>query len=138
MASFLTDRPYDGGKKPLPPKRLPPGQAGKGKQGTGSPWGLSAGDVEAFLFRRKVLTVSSSNVASAQFIAGQNKLIVQYLDDGKPGQHYKYDGVTEQEALSFANAGSKGVWTWTVLRVRGSKTAHRKPFSLVGGFEPEL
>lgn len=137
MASFLTDRPYGNPPKKAPPK-LPAGQAGKGKMGTGSQWGLSNDDVEAFLFRRKVLPVSSSNVAATQFIAGQNKMIVQYLDDGKPGQHYRYDGVTEQEALSFANAGSKGVWTWTVLRVRGSKTAHRKPFSLVGGFEPEL
>lgn len=133
MASFLTDRPYDGGRKPAP-KKLPAGQAGKGKAGTGSQWSISSNDVEVFLYRRKVLEVSSSNVESAQFLAGEDKLIVKYLEDG----YYEYDGVTEQEALSFANAGSKGIWCWTVLRVRGSKTAHRKVFRKVAGFRPAL
>ena len=130
MASFLTDRPYGNQPKKAPPK-LPAGQAGKGKMGTGSQWGLSNDDVEAFLFRRKVLPVSSSNVAAAQFIAGQNKMIIAYHDDG----YYEYDGVTEQEAVEFANAPSKGIWCWNVLRVRGSKTAHRKPFKSVSGFK---
>lgn len=111
-------------------KRVAPSEAGKGKQGTGSQWGLSADEVNDFLFRGKVLSVSSSNLEAAQFLAGENKLIVKYLGDG----HYEYDGVTEGEALAFANAPSKGVFVWDHLRVRGSKTAHRKAFKSVSGF----
>ena len=115
------------------PQRVAPSEAGKGKQGTGSQWGLSVDEVNDFLFKRKVLQASSSNWLAYQYLIEKKELIVQYKGDG----HYAYEGVTEGEALSLANAPSKGEWGWTVLRVRGSKTAHRKAFRLVGGFAAE-
>ena len=129
------------GKKPLPPTVLPrrtsipATEAGKGKRGTGSGWGISANEADDFVYRGMVTVVSSSNVHAMQYLLDDKVLIIQYLTPEKqPGPHYQYNNVTEQEAITFINAGSKGGTCWDLLRVRGSKTAHKKPFSPVGGF----
>ena len=114
----------------LKPKRVAPIAAGQGKAGTGSAWGISANDVDAFLFQGKVLEASSSNWLAYQYLINEKELIVQYKGDG----HFAYSHVSEQEALSLVNAPSKGEWGWNNLRVRGSKTSHRKPFRQVTGF----
>ncbi len=70
-------------------QHLPPELAGKGKAGIGSHFGLSADDVEDFIYRGKVLNVSSSNVFAVQFLINQATMVVQYQDEnGGPGQHY--------------------------------------------------
>ena len=114
----------------LPSRRVPANQAGQGKRGTGAR-GVSANEVEAFLHDGRVLPVSSSNWEACQYIAEEKLLIVKYKDS--PDQ-FGYEGVTEQEALSLANASSMGAWGWSVLRVRGSKTAHKKSFRKMAGF----
>jgi hypothetical protein len=84
---------------------------------------LQEGPWEGFLRRGERMSVSSSNVRAASYDARSQTLTVEYLD----GRAYRYGDVSEDEALSFATTPSKGTYVWDYLRVRGSKTAHRKP-----------
>lgn len=86
---------------------------------------LSGNIVEDFVFNEQPMFVNSSNVNSATYYHDSKKLLVEF---GK-GERYMYSNISEQEALSFAQAQSKGGWVWSNLRVRGSKTAHRKPWT---------
>jgi KTSC domain len=88
---------------------------------------IPASEVEEFL-QGGTLVVSSSNVASFQFSPQRRQLYVQYLN----GSTYEYDNVSPTEAMEFVHAHSKGGKIWDLLRVRGSKTGHRKPFRKVG------
>lgn len=85
---------------------------------------LTQQQVEQFVYEQELLTVNSSNVANAQYFLDSRQMAVEFLNGGA----YLYNNVTEDEAIAFASAQSKGVWVWDYLRVRGSKTAHRKPF----------
>ena len=86
-------------------------------------------EVEAFVHGNQILPVHSSNVESLQYFAEDKKLLVSFLGkDGRPGSAYLYSNIQEHEALLFAAARSKGEMVWNMLRVRSSKTAHRKPF----------
>ena len=133
-----------GGRNPTPPK---PPSAGAGHRGVamGSrdapdlasyQQRLQAGreevpadEVDAFLHGGYPLFVHSTNVAMAQYFPETNQLMVEYLGKkNKGGGAYLYDSVSPAEAESFARAQSKGSWIWSHLRVRGSATAHRKPF----------
>jgi hypothetical protein len=78
---------------------------------------------QRFVYEGQVVYVQSSNVDKVQFDLAGNKMRVWYGDGG-----YEYSNVTVQEAISFIQARSKGRWIWSNIRVRGSKTAHRKPF----------
>jgi hypothetical protein len=62
----------------------------------------------------------------AQYLYESETLYIQY----KNGAVYSYKNVTYREALDFAQAGSKGEWVWSNLRIRGSKYGHRKPYQL--------
>jgi hypothetical protein len=88
------------------------------------------GDSEAanFVYNGEILFCHSSNVQAAQYDIDRRELIVSYLPSGKkPGAIWAYDDVSEDEAISFVNAHSKGSWTWDNLRVRGTVHQHKKP-----------
>ncbi len=89
---------------------------------------LSGEEVQDFVENEQPLFVNSSNVVMVQYFPEVSKLLVEF----KGGTSYLYSQVSKSEALSFAQAQSKGSWVWSNLRVRGSKTAHRKPYSRVG------
>ena len=88
---------------------------------------LSVEEVDDFVNGGQPLFVHSSNVVSAQYYPIERKMLIQFKDG-----RYMYSNVSEQEALNFAQAQSKGAFVWDTFRVRGSKTAHRKPYAKVG------
>ena len=71
-----------------------------------------------------MLPVNSSNVEYAQYFWDKEEMVVGF----KGGSSYKYYDVSHAEAEEFTKAQSKGSWVWSALRVRGSKTAHKKKF----------
>lgn len=81
-------------------------------------------EVEGFLYNEELLFVNSSNVGAVQYFPEDGKIMVEFLG----GSAYLYSNITPEEARSFVNAQSKGGWVWDHLRVRGSRTAHRKPY----------
>lgn len=85
---------------------------------------LSPDMAGGFVYDAEPLFVHSTNVAMCQYYLESRQMMVEFLN----GSAYLYDNVSEQEAIDFAKFPSKGAWVWTNLRVRGSKTAHRKPF----------
>lgn len=123
-------------KRPKPPE---PPQVKKQKQhrlhsipgrrgtGSGREWKLSAAEVNDFLQSAQTMLVNSSNVAAAQYHWDRKELYVWF----KGGTAYAYSDVTMSEALTFATARSKGSWVWDVLRIRGTKYGHRKPYRLI-------
>lgn len=88
---------------------------------------IASGEVAEFVYEGQPLFVNSSNVAMAQYHKDASKMMVEFLD----GSAYLYSNISEAEAISFAQAQSKGIWVWSTLRVRGSKTAHRKPYQKI-------
>jgi hypothetical protein len=104
-------------------------------------------EAAAFLYHGAVVFVHSSNVVFASYNIALGQMTVGFgrsvrrrsVRGGKvvkgPGASvqstYLYDNVTEDEAISFTKAGSKGGWVWDNLRVRGSKTLHKKPYRRV-------
>lgn len=88
---------------------------------------LSSEEVQDFMENSTPLFVNSSNVVMVQYFPEVNKLLVEF----KKGKAYLYSNVSFEDALSFAQAQSKGGWVWDHLRVRGSKTAHQKPYARV-------
>jgi len=88
-------------------------------------WQLLSGDeVERFVYDQAPLVVHSSNVRLVQYFLDAQQLMVEF----RRGAAYLYSNVTEQEALALAQAPSKGGFVWDYLRVRGSRTAHQKPY----------
>lgn len=86
---------------------------------------LSADEVEAFVYFGAWLPVQSTNVKVAQYDGGKEQLLVEFLN----GSLYLYSNVSEQEALEFARAFSKGKWVWSNLRGRGLPPGqHLKPY----------
>lgn len=77
----------------------------------------------AFVYEGTLLFVHSTNVVAAQYFPDAQKMMVEF-GDGR----YLYSNVSVQEAISFVQAQSKGMWLWRNFRVLGSKTAHRKPY----------
>lgn len=88
---------------------------------------IPASEVEDFLYNHGLLFVNSTNVAACQYFPESNQMMVEYLN----GSAYLYDNVTSQEALAMANAQSKGIFVWSFFRVRGSATAHKKPYKKI-------
>ena len=85
---------------------------------------LSTDSIEGFLHDEQILFVHSSNVAALQYFKEAGKLMVEYLN----GSAYLYSGVSLPEASRFVSSASKGGEVWDTLRVRGSKTAHKKRY----------
>lgn len=90
---------------------------------------LGGETVQGFLEDEEPLFVHSSNVIMAQYFGVVSKMLVEF----RSGASYLYSNVSLSEALSFAQAQSKGGWIWDNLRVRGSKTQHRKPYVKTSG-----
>jgi len=97
-------------------------------------WVALPGDqVEKFVYEAEPFFVHSTNVQMMQYFIEDQSLLVEFRD----GTAYKYENVTEDEAIQAAKAPSKGIWVWSALRNRGSKTSHKKPYSRVSsGFRP--
>lgn len=95
---------------------------------------ISDDEVEAFVYDQELLFVHSSNVGAVQYFPEVEKMMVEFLGSGMKGKSggktsaYLYSNVTIDEAISLAQAQSKGIWIWDNFRVRGSKTAHKKPY----------
>lgn len=102
-----------------PARKLPPAHGGTGG-------GYLSEEYTADFLEGQVMFVHSSNVVSAQYFADMQQMVVAFGDGT-----YMYYGVSEYEAETFATATSKGRWVWDVLRVRGSATAHKKPYKRV-------
>lgn len=88
---------------------------------------LTIGDIEGFVYDQEPLFVHSSNVAVMQYFIHDRKMMVEFLN----GSAYIYENVSEQEAIKAAEMASKGDFIWSYFRVRGSKTAHQKPYSRI-------
>lgn len=88
---------------------------------------ISPEAAEGFLYDNEILFVNSSNVAALQYFPEDQKMMVEFLN----GSAYLYSGVTPTEAQGFVQAQSKGKNVWDVLRVRGSKTAHKKRYTRI-------
>lgn len=80
----------------------------------------SYGAADPFVFEGEFLPCSSSNVAAAQYHVDASKLMVEFLN----GSAYLYYPISVDKAAEFYNAGSKGGWCWTNLRVRGPGGDH--------------
>lgn len=85
---------------------------------------LSGGEVLNFVRKQIFLPVNSTNVRGATYFQESNQMLVEF----KGGSAYVYSNVSEQEAINFAQAASKGAWVWDNLRIRGTKYGHRKPY----------
>lgn len=88
---------------------------------------IPANEVEDFLYNETPLFVTSSNVNMFQYFPETQQMMVEFKDG-----RYLYDNVTMQEAVKAATAQSKGSFIWDYFRVRGSATAHRKPYRKIG------
>ncbi len=144
-----------GRQKPAPPKIVPRRNIGQGHRGIAAgdlkrrheqaeryletrdpsdrPWTedeisrwemLPAEEVHSFIYEDKALVVHSTNVKQARYYPHRQKMMIEYHN----GSAYLYDGVSVDEAISFANAQSKGGWVWDHLRIRGSRTGHKKSY----------
>jgi len=82
---------------------------------------LTGAEVEGFLYDQELLIVHSTNVASAQYFIDDQKLMLEFLN----GSVYIYEPITEEMAMSFVQAQSKGAWVWDNLRVRGEGGDHK-------------
>jgi hypothetical protein len=90
---------------------------------------LDPGDVSAFIEGEMAIMVDSSNVYSIKYLPKEQQLEVVFKDNnGVPSSGYRIFSISREEASSFAVAGSKGSWYWDFVRVRGSATAHQKPY----------
>lgn len=95
--------------------------------GTGKWRDIPGNVVSDFVYDAQPLFVNSSNVAMFQFFKEERKLVVEFLKGGV----YAYGNVSEDEAIQIAQAPSKGAAVWDTLRVRGSKTKHKKPYQKI-------
>lgn len=106
-------------------RRIFGGKPRGGPRGSNSPLRISDQEAADFLDGGSPLFVNSSNVRLVQYFAESSQMLVEYGN----GHSYLYEDVTYDEAQAFVTAPSKGEWVWDVLRVRGSKTAHRKRYT---------
>jgi len=93
---------------------------------------LSPSQATEFVYDGQPLFVHSSNVSMFQYFPEDRKLMVEFLGKGgRPPSAYMYSNVTEEEAIEAVQSHSKGGFCWDVLRVRGSKTEHKKPYQRI-------
>lgn len=75
-------------------------------------------------------------VYSVWYVPKEEAIYVQFHDNSSgapaPGQIYKYWTFKPIEARQMYRASSKGIAVWDQMRVRGSRTAHKKNYALVG------
>ncbi len=85
---------------------------------------LTGHEVENFAYSQVKLRLHSSNAAWAQYNHHDKELDVGFNNGGV----YRYSNVDVREAIAFIKAASKGSWLWDNIRVRGSRTGHKKPY----------
>lgn len=124
---FEQVRDYLLGKQPTQRRRNP---LAAGMRGTGA-GAITEDEATGFVYDGDIFFVASSNVVTAQYFLDEKKMTVEYLRRGKPNAVYIYGNVTEQDAISFVQAGSKGKFIWDFFRVRGTVYGHRKPYQKI-------
>ncbi len=72
----------------------------------------------AFLWGEWV-ACESSNVREIKYDPEEETLQIGYGKPGGPVTYYEYQDVWPEMAELFANAPSKGVWTWEYLKRTG-------------------
>jgi len=85
---------------------------------------LGKGYIQDFVYDAQPMFVYSSNISLLQYFIEEEKMMVEFHN----GSAYLYSNVSEREAIEFMMAASKGQILWTLFRVRGSRTAHKKPY----------
>ena len=94
------------------------------------------------IFTGRMIAVRSSNVCRVGYELNQNRpersqLRVQFWqqdpDSGtkQPGPVYGYAGITPQLFRHLLRSGSSGEWVWDNLRLRGTVSGHRVPYTLL-------
>jgi KTSC domain-containing protein len=117
------------GHRGIAARNLKPGQQDLSAENVAKWRNLTGQEVEDFVENEQPLLVHSSNVSLMQYFKDVQKLLVEFHN----GASYLYDNVTKSEALQFATYQSKGGAVWDLLRVRGSRTAHKKPYRKLSG-----
>ena len=128
QAPKLPREAFGGGHRGIAAGSLKPGQQDLSKENVAQWRMLSTEELKGFIYEGATLHVHSTNVGWGQYNHAKKELTIHYKGDGT----YVYSNVSEEEALQFAKAPSKGGFCWDVLRVRGSKTAHRKAYRKIG------
>lgn len=82
---------------------------------------IGRGEISDFVYGGYPLIVNSSHIAVVTYHRDTQELLFQYLD----GSVWAYANQSEQKALAFAQAHSKGDWLWTYIRIRGKGNKHR-------------
>ena len=104
---------------------------------------VGTNDVQAFVYDAEPMTFHSTNVLMAQYFARDNKLMVEFHSGKKSAERsYMYSSMTPQEAIAFAQAGSKGRWVHRNLVgkkpfVRGATMAQRAETSQASQFRQQ-
>jgi hypothetical protein len=86
---------------------------------------------------KMVRATGSSNVWAFGYAFNEGALYVRFAKKGQggvpsgPGPLYRYPGVTPDQFLSMLNAGSKGMWIWDNLRIRGTIPGQQKDYELL-------
>lgn len=125
-------KPLHGGHRGIAAGSLKPGMQDFSPENIAKWERTSADEVESFVYDGEWFSVHSSNVQALQYNNDKKELLVKFKPKGRnPGGLYKYENVTTEEAVQFAQAQSKGGACWDMLRVRGTKYGHKKPYSRV-------
>lgn len=98
---------------------------------------LGADEVADFVYRAQPLFVHSTYMVMGQYFIEEKKFLIEYPD----GEIWAYDPVTEEMAIQFAQAQSKGGWVYDHIRVRGKGNIHNHQMNAVqvsGGTTPKL
>lgn len=98
--------------------------------GAGQP--LESPYLEEFLLGHPFSRFASSTIFRLQYDATTSSLHVQWLggrgkNRGGPGKWSKYGQISRAEAKQFYDAASKGLASWDLLRIRGTRTGNKKP-----------
>ncbi len=85
--------------------------------------------LELFLDGFPYARFASSNVRTIVYDRRSEDLFIQYIRRRGNDLWYRYQNVSKAEATQFYAAVSKGVTVWDYLRVRGTQTGFKKPYS---------
>lgn len=139
MGAFDNIRNLFGKKKPKKPTRasrdtLAGGHRGHALGSLASPdlsqeniekWQqLTEDEVESFVYDNELVFVHSTNVAAAQYFFEDKKLMLEFND----GSAYLYSNISEEDAIYFMKAQSKGRFVWDILGHPNSPTGVKKSY----------
>lgn len=81
----------------------------------------------SFVYDQELVLFHSTNVAAGQYFIDDKKMMLEYKD----GSAYLYSGVTEQDAINFIHAQSKGRAVWDILGHPNSNGGVKKPYTRI-------